>query len=406
MGLRAKVSLAIAGMSVLVAALLGVLVHVRTAEATLDAARRAMDAELVDAVARHLEGQDTPLERGPVPAPLAAEVSRGTRATYLEGGRTLWAATTAGGEIVSLSRSYAGENAELARLDRTLLWSGLATAVLASALGWAVAGGLSRRIRAVASTAGRIAEGDLTARVGARGRDEVAAVGAALDRMADALRARLEAERRVTADIAHELRTPVAGLVASAGLLPPGRPSELVRDSAAMLRRLVEDVLEVARLDASAEVPAREPRPVEALVRRAVAAAGVPGVEVVVARPEEGAVEVETDPRRVERIIANLVTNAARHGAPPVVVGVDGALVTVRDHGPGFPDELLATLRAYGPQRFVTGSAARGGGVGLGLTIAAGQARVIGAVLTFENAQGGGALVRLDLRESVRRAPG
>ncbi|MEV7010934.1 HAMP domain-containing sensor histidine kinase [Streptosporangium sp. NPDC051022] len=393
MGLRAKLSLVIAGMSVLVATVLSLLVHNRTAVVTLDAARRGLDAELTSTLIRHQEGQDSPLITGPVPEPLAEAVGEGTRATYLQDGTVLWAATKVDGQTLALHRPYDAENAELAQLDRILLGSGLAAALLASSVGFAVAGGLSRRIRAVARTAAHITEGDLSARVEARGRDEIAAVGAALDQMADALRARLEAERRVTADIAHELRTPVAGLVTAAGLLPSGRPAELVRDSAATLRRLVEDILEVARLDASAETPVRETRPSGVLARRAVAAAGVPGVEIVVSDETE----VETDPRRVERILANLVTNAARHGAPPVLVSVAGAAVTVRDHGPGFPDAMLTTLREHGPQRFGTGSAAREDGVGLGLTIAAGQARVLGASLTFANAPDGGAVVRLDL---------
>jgi signal transduction histidine kinase len=78
-------------------------------------------------------------------------------------------------------------------------------------------------------------------------------------------------------------------------------------------------------------------------------------------------------------------------------VRVDGADVTVRDHGPGFPAELLRE----GPSRFRTGSAARSGtGHGLGLTIAAGQARVLGAALTLANAapgEGHGAVARLRL---------
>ncbi|MFF0578138.1 ATP-binding protein [Streptosporangium saharense] len=393
MGLRAKLSLLIVGMSVLVAAVLGLLVHTRTAVVTLDSARRGLDAELTSTLVRYQEGQDTPLTSGAVPAPLAAALGEGTRATYLQDGAILWAATRTDGQTLSLHRSYEAENAELARLDRILLGSGLAAALFASGVGLVVASGLSSRIRAVARTAAHIAEGDLSARVEARGRDEIAAVGAALDQMADALRARLEAERRVTADIAHELRTPVAGLVTAAGLLPEGRPAELVRDSAATLRRLVEDVLEVARLDASAETPAREVRSSGTLARRAVAASGVPDVEVLVS----GEAEVETDPRRVERILANLVSNAARHGAPPVRVDVTGFSVTVRDHGPGFPEPMLVTLREHGPQRFGTGSAARGDGIGLGLTIAAGQARVLGAHLSFANAPDGGAIVRLDL---------
>ncbi|MFJ4979250.1 sensor histidine kinase [Streptomyces coeruleorubidus] len=92
---------------------------------------------------------------------------------------------------------------------------------------------------------------------------------------------------------------------------------------------------------------------------------------------------VATDPRRVERILANLAANALRHGAPPVGVEVDGPVVRVRDHGPGFPSDLLTVLHALGPQRFRTGS--RTGGTGLGLTIATAQARLLDARLTFSN---------------------
>jgi signal transduction histidine kinase len=100
-----------------------------------------------------------------------------------------------------------------------------------------------------------------------------------------------------------------------------------------------------------------------------------------------------TDPRRLDRIIANLVTNAHRHGRVPVEITVDGTTIAVRDHGPGFPDTLLVN----GPQRFRTGVAERGRGHGLGLTIAAGQAHVIGARLAFSNATDGGAVATLHL---------
>jgi signal transduction histidine kinase len=86
--------------------------------------------------------------------------------------------------------------------------------------------------------------------------------------------------------------------------------------------------------------------------------------------------EVTTDPRRLERVLFNLLANAGRHGKPPIEVTVEGRVIRVRDHGPGFPEDLLAE----GPSRFRTGSKDRAGhGHGLGLTIAAGQARVLGA---------------------------
>jgi len=126
------------------------------------------------------------------------------------------------------------------------------------------------------------------------------------------------------------------------------------------------------------------------MARRAVAALEKAEVRIV------ADAVVETDPRRVERILTNLAANALRHGAPPVVVEVDGPLVRVRDHGPGFPPDLFAVLHTSGPQRFRT--SAPGTGTGLGLAIAAGQARLLGAELTFRNHPEGGA-------ESVLRLP-
>ncbi|MFI7014010.1 HAMP domain-containing protein [Streptomyces sp. NPDC050164] len=111
---------------------------------------------------------------------------------------------------------------------------------------------MGRRATAAARTAERITDGDLDARARPHGHDEIARLAASVNAMADALGARLEAERRVTADIAHELRTPVAGMATAVGLLTPGRASDLVAGSVHKLRGLVEDVLEVARLDSHA----------------------------------------------------------------------------------------------------------------------------------------------------------
>jgi signal transduction histidine kinase len=95
----------------------------------------------------------------------------------------------------------------------------------------------------------------------------------------------------------------------------------------------------------------------------------------------------------LERVLVNLLVNAGKHGRPPVAVTVDGRKVVVRDHGPGFSDELLRD----GPSRFRTGSSDRGTGHGLGLTIAAAQLRVLGGTLEFAN--GAGAVVTSVLPE-------
>jgi len=386
-----KVALAVAAAAVSVSAATGVLVHRVTAADQLTTARSELDQRLLGSAYDYAAARKSPARLNPpdLPAPVARAVRHGVRVTALDDG-TLWAATqVSDGEVLALSRSYAPETRSLAALDRTLAVVGVAATVLVSLAGLFLGVRMGRRAKAAARTAERIANGDLDARVRPGGRDEIARLSAAVDTMADALGARLEAERRVTADIAHELRTPVAGMSTAVGLLPPGPATDLIGRSVKNLRSLVEDVLEVARMDAQVAAVETEERQVSAMVRRAVA--GLDQVEVRVAADTV----VTTDPRRVERILTNLASNALRHGAEPVLVEVDGPVVRVRDHGEGFPPDLLAVVHTSGPQRFRTTAA--GTGTGLGLTIAVGQARLLGARLAFRNRPEGGAEAVLTL---------
>ncbi|WP_308289961.1 HAMP domain-containing sensor histidine kinase [Streptomyces cylindrosporus] len=393
-----KIALAVAAAAVCVASAIGVLVHSVTAADQLATARSDLDRRLMSAAYDYSVGRTSAARVDPpdLPAAMERDVRRGLRVTYLQddGARPrLWAATRVSDRnVLALSRSYAPEVRSLAALDRALAAVGGAATVVVSLAGLLLGVRMGRRATAAARTAERIADGDLDARVAPDGRDEIARLAAAVNAMADALGARLEAERRVTADIAHELRTPVAGMATAVGLLPPSRATDLVKGSVSKLRALVEDVLEVARMDARAVTPETERRQVSAMARRAVAA--LEGVEV---RVGEDTV-VTTDPRRVERVLANLAANALRHGAPPVLLKVEGPVVRVRDHGPGFPPDLLAVLRTSGPQRFRTTAPGTGTGTGLGLTIAVGQARLLSADLVFHNRPEGGA-------EAVLRLP-
>ncbi len=245
-----------------------------------------------------------------------------------------------------------------------------------------IGGRLSRRLRKAATAAGKVAQGNTDVRVreaiGGVVRDETDELARAVDALTDALNERIEAERRVTADIAHELRTPVTGLLTAAELLPPGRPTELVRDRARAMRTLVEDVLEVARLDSASERAELQEIALGEFVARRVALLN-PDAEVRVVHeswvntdpPPPGA-----DPRQPpdeRREVRQAADRGHRRGA-----GAAGARPRA-----GFPEALLRE----GPSRFRTGASDRAGaGHGLGLTIAAGQARVLGARLTFRNA--------------------
>ncbi|MGW2045592.1 ATP-binding protein [Streptomyces sp. NPDC001858] len=418
--LAAKAAAFITVMCCALAALLGVLVHVSVTNQTVGQARELALSRLTDATAA-FEAGDT-LGRGasldPAGLPgslrsLAVAGERGTMVADDHGRPTMWAAGPAeGGRALAVAVDYSQSARTIEALDTAILWSS-ALAIGATLLVGALAvTRVTRRLHTTAQVARRITAGDLDARVDdrrardpGRPQDEVAAVAVALDSMATSLQGKLLSEQRFTADVAHELRTPLTGLHAAAELLPPGRPTELVRDRVAALRTLTEDLLEISRLDTGRErleLDAEELGVLAVRVVRAAEASGgsgaadtsgacLPsGAEVRVVRDAR----VETDRRRLERVLGNLLANAHRHGRSPVVLTVDGPVVTVRDHGDGYPEYLLT----HGPQRFRTEGGARGHG--LGLTIAVGQAEVLGARLTFTNAPDGGAVATLTLPQT------
>lgn len=287
-----------------------------------------------------------------------------------------------GTTTIEVVASWQADRRALADLRRTLVVSSSGIVVLTGLGGYVAAGALSRRLRRAAEVARRIAEGDLDARTHLRGRDEVAQLGRVVDDMAARVAERIERERRFSADVAHELRTPVTGLVTASHLLPDDDVSAMVRKQSRALSQLVEDLLEVSRLDSGAERAQVEDVDVAALCSDLLQDRGA-SVDVV------GAARACTDPRRLRRVVANLVDNALVHGRGPVRVEVTDAGLAVVDHGDGFAGHLLSTAT----DRFVTS----GRGTGLGLSIAVGQATVLGARLEVGNdaVTGGG---RVELR--------
>ncbi|GGZ28780.1 two-component system sensor histidine kinase CseC [Streptomyces nitrosporeus] len=394
-GVRWKISVAIAAVGALIALTLSLVVHNAARVSMLENAREVQLERLLFAQRLYeASGAQKPspkfgakLNDPALPASLRGQIRENRRATHVDeydGVPDVWAAVPlANGDVLSLHTRFADRSAMImGDLDRALVIGSVSVVVGGCALGVLIGGQLSRRLRKAAAAAGKVAQGNTDVRVreavGGVVRDETDELARAVDALTDALNERIEAERRVTADIAHELRTPVTGLLTAAELLPPGRPTELVRDRAQALRTLVEDVLEVARLDSASERAELQELPLGEFVSRRVGLLD-PGITVRVVHESW----VSTDPRRLERILGNLLGNAAKHGSAPVEVTVEGRVVRVRDHGPGFPENLLRE----GPSRFRTGSSDRAGrGHGLGLTIAAGQARVLGARLTFRNA--------------------
>ncbi|MGC5051618.1 ATP-binding protein [Micromonospora sp. DT48] len=306
-----------------------------------------------------------------------------------------------------------GEDDLAAGLDqlRNALAAGWVLVVLlAAAVGHTLARRTLEPVGRASRAARAITEGLLATRLPVRGRDEFSAWAASFNEMAEALEAKIaalhraqERERRFTADVAHELRTPVTALVGAASLLGdhldhlPGdarRAGELLVTDVVRLRRLVEDLMEISRLDAGREVVDLTDVDVPALVHRIVAARGRPDQVAIDGAP----LRLRTDPRRLERVLGNLIANAVQHGAGEIRVRAnrsgDRVHVDVTDQGPGIPAEHLPRLF----DRFHKVDPARsGGGSGLGLAIAWENARLLGGRLTVHSALGAGTRFRLDL---------
>jgi signal transduction histidine kinase len=267
-----------------------------------------------------------------------------------------------------------------------------------------IARGVLAPVEAAGHAAERIEGGDLSARVPVTSNDEFGVWAERFNRMAAALAdtiGRLEAaeaqNRRFVADVAHELRTPLGALVAEASILrehlvelpvESRRAAALLVSDVGRLRTLVEDLMEVSRFDARAERIALEPVDVGRLVAT-VTRARLPDAALDL---HDSPLVVETDPRRLERILGNLLDNAREHAAgAPVDVALradgDAIVLSVADRGPGVESDRLERIF----ERFYKADPSRhGGSSGLGLAIAAEHAALLGGSLVATNRPGGG----------------
>ncbi len=280
---------------------------------------------------------------------------------------------------------------DLAQL-RTILLAGWAiVVVLSGAAGALVARRVLRPIGRASAAARALAEGLLETRLPVETDDELGAWAASFNKMAEALEEKIRAlseaharERRFTSDVAHELRTPLTALVGEATLLgeqlermplEAKRPAQLLVEDVGRLRRLVEELMEISRLDAGREDVRMEPVDLGSLAAGLLRARGWEASVSLAAEP----LVVVTDPRRAERILSNLIENALAHGNRDVAVQIgrngSNAFVEVSDRGSGIAPQHLPHVF----ERFYKADPARaGGGSGLGLAIALENARLLG----------------------------
>ncbi|HET9139566.1 HAMP domain-containing sensor histidine kinase [Actinophytocola sp.] len=314
-------------------------------------------------------------------------------------------------EVYSV-RSLAPEQLSIGRLATQAWLTGAVALVFAVLLALLAGRGVLGPVRELRRATNRLGEGDLTARARVQGTDELADVAAAFNDTAQTLERhvgelrRMEAEaRRFVADVSHELRTPLAAMIAVTDVLDAeadrlpgdaGQAARLVSAETHQLTRLGEDLMEVSRFDAGTATLVLDDVDVAEAVRATLRARGW---SERVRTDLPGGVLARVDPRRLDVIVANLVSNALRHGGPPVSVRAhvrpDHLDIEVGDSGPGLAADVLPHVF----DRFYKADTARtrSEGSGLGLAIAWENARLHGGALTAANHPDGGAVFTFHL---------
>jgi signal transduction histidine kinase len=282
--------------------------------------------------------------------------------------------------------------------------AGAAACAVAVALG--LAASITRRVEHLSAASVRLAGGELSVRAPTGGPRELAKLGHSFNAMASELESLFDARRELVAAASHDLRTPVASIRAMLeaiedGLATPEEYLAPLQEHARRLGTLVDDLFELARIDAGAlsrELQVISVAPlVESCVRGVEAEARARGVTL--AQRLQETPPVRCAPDQVERVLLNLLTNALQHtpsdGSIAVLLdAADGQVtVSVEDTGSGITPD--AARRMF--DRFWRSDPARSGGAGLGLAIARGLVEAQGGRIWAEGAATGGARVSFTL---------
>lgn len=284
-------------------------------------------------------------------------------------------------------------------VNRLLLLGGILAGVAALVVGLVLAHRATAPAREITGAARALAAGDRTERVAFEGADEFGEMARAFNSMADTIEQQDRVRRAFAADVAHELRTPLAILRTQMEGIQDG----VIEPSSPTLASLLEETLRLSRLVADLETLASVDAAVFSLDRKPVAVGPLlTGVATEFAGPfEAGEVmlrtdladaDAEADPTRIRQVATNLLSNALKFTPPggEVLLSLraegDRAVIRVSDTGPGIPDDEIAHVF----DRFFRGRSARAGGSGIGLTIARELVRAHGGEIHASSTTGEG----------------
>ena len=289
-------------------------------------------------------------------------------------------------------------------VNRSLFWAGIGAAIVGIALVWLLSRRTLAPLQALGTAARRLGRGDFSQRADAAGPSEIRELALNFNAMAAELEEAEQHRRNLTADIAHELRTPLSNIqgyleaIKDGVVQPTPETIDTIHGQALHLSALVEDLRLLAQVEAGALQLERTPADVEELLRSAVEAvrprAEERGVSVAVeAAPSLPVVDLDTT--RLAQVLSNLLENAITHTPEGGAVNVSARSaaaqveIAVADTGPGIAPEDLP--RVF--DRFYRADPSRSrstGGSGLGLTIARRLAEAHGGSLTVDSAVGQG----------------
>ena len=311
----------------------------------------------------------------------------------------------------------------------TLWFVGIGLVLLIGAIAWFVLRSVTQPIGEAAETSAKLASGAFDVRLPVRGEDELATLGRSFNAMADSIESQIKeladlslVQQRFVSDVSHELRTPLTTIRLAADMIndhrdgfdpATARAAELLNAQVQRFETLLTDLLEISRYDAGSVQLELEPTSLAHLAEDVIGSmqqlSAQHGTDVRLVAPG-GYSSVDMDPRRVRRIVRNLLGNAIEHGERrPIVVTVDSdqqaVAIGVRDYGLGMRPEDVE--RVF--DRFWRGDPSRTrtiGGTGLGLSIAMGDARLHGGELTVWSELGRGTNFVLTLPRQPGRLAG
>ena len=297
------------------------------------------------------------------------------------------------------------------RTTMVLVYSAVGASLVALLLGIFLSRTLTRPLRELTEATHAVAEGELGAQVSVRSRDEMGELAASFNKMSADLARSTEARKQMTADIAHELRTPLSLIIGHAeavhdGVLPPSRKNfEIIREEALRLEHLVDDLRTLSLADAGELSINRQAISPQKLLNELQLTyqhlAGQKNVIISVDVASEIPM-LHIDPGRMTQVLTNILDNALQHtpkggqinlSAKSVEAGVE---FRIRDSGPGIGGEDVNRIF----ERFYRTDAARhreDGGSGLGLAIAKSIVQAHGGQIWAESAPNLGLTVTIKL---------